>query len=207
MTYLYFYGIIKHTLKERREALRVLVGCEFSGIVREAFKAKGHYALSCDLEPTEIPGLHYQGDIRDIIEDKWDMGIFFPPCTYLCAVGAVRWKEPGRKEMQQEALQFVQYLWQAPIPRIAIENPVGYLNSHWRKPDQIIQPYYFMEKYSKKTCLWLKNIPPLFVTCVNMDYENNTFVTRMPGHGKERQKARSKTFQNIALAMAEQWSF
>ncbi len=183
--------------------MKVLVACEFSGIVRDAFIAKGHNALSCDLEPTEKPGPHYQGDVRDIINQGWDMLIAFPPCTYLCTAGSNWWyRQPWRLEKQHEALDFVHFLMDAPIPKIAIENPVGIVSTAIRKPDQIIQPYYFGLDKSKRTCLWLKNLPPLMTTCLFINHSD--FVMTMK-HDKNRQKNRSRTFENIAYAMAEQW--
>lgn len=142
--------------------MKVLVGCEFSGTVRDAFIAKGHEAMSCDLLPTERPGPHYEGDIFDVIDDSWDLAIFHPPCTYL-AVSGLHWNKrvPGRAEKTEEALEFVRKLLDAPIPRIALENPVSCISSRIRKPDQIIQPWHFGHDASKKTCLWLKGLSPL----------------------------------------------
>ena len=184
--------------------MKILVACEFSGIVRDAFLARGHDVLSCDLLPSEKPGPHYQGDVQDILLQEWDMLIAFPPCTYLCAVGAAWWyRQPWRLEAQKEALQFVQFLMDAPIPKIALENPVGVISTYVRKPDQIIQPYYFGHEESKKTCLWLKNLPPLMSTLI---YTNpREFVNHAPKNGIERQKIRSRTFIGIAQAMANQW--
>jgi len=181
--------------------MKVLVACEFSGIVRDAFIARGHNTVSCDLEPTEKPGPHYQGDVRAIINQGWDMMIAFPPCTYLCTMGSIHWKRPGRLELQQEALDFVRFLMAADIPRIAVENPVGIISTAIRKPDQIIQPYYFGHDKSKRTCLWLKNLPPLMTTCLFLNHSDFVLTTKH----KNRQKSRSRTFENIAYAMAEQW--
>ncbi len=184
--------------------MKILVACEFSGVVRDAFIAKGHQALSCDLLPSERPGPHYQGDIRDIINDTWDMMIAFPPCTYLCVVGSSWWyRQPWRLEKQKEALDFVRFLMAVDIPKIAIENPIGIISTAVRKPDQVIQPYYFGHSESKKTCLWLKGLPGLMVNYVNLN--TREFVNSMPK--KDRAKNRSRTFSGIALAMAEQWSF
>lgn len=144
--------------------MRVLVACEFSGIVRDAFIAKGHDAMSCDLLPTEKPGPHYQGDVLNIIHDGWDMMIAHPPCTHLAVSGA-RWFKNKQRE-QSEALKFVQILMNAGIPRIAIENPISIISSRIRKPDQIIQPWMFGHGETKATCLWLKNLPKLEPTDV-----------------------------------------
>jgi hypothetical protein len=147
--------------------MRVLVACEFSGVVREAFRKKGHDVWSCDLLPTEIPGNHHQGDVLEILEEKWDMLIAFPPCTYLCSSG-LHWnkRRPGREEQTYDAMLFVFNLLgigfiQHDIPKVVIENPIGCISSNYRKPDQIIQPYQFGHDASKSTCLWLKNLPTL----------------------------------------------
>jgi hypothetical protein len=142
--------------------VRVLIGCEFSGIVREAFRNKGHDAWSCDLLPTEISGNHLQSNILRILDLKWDLAIFHPPCTYLAGSG-LHWNKriPGRAQLTEEAVQFVKTLMQAPIKRIALENPIGCLSTKYRKPDQILQPYQFGHPESKSTCLWLKDLPPL----------------------------------------------
>lgn len=142
--------------------MRILVACEYSGRVRDAFIAAGHDAISCDLLPTESPGPHYQGDVRDILGDAWDMMIAFPDCTYLCSSG-MHWTTRGLRDpaLTESALDFVRLLLNAPIPRIAIENPVGVISSRIRKPDQIVQPWQFGDDASKKTCLWLKGLPAL----------------------------------------------
>lgn len=199
--------------------LKVLIACEFSGIVRSAFEAKGHIAWSCDLLPTEIPGNHYQGDVFDILYHGWDMLIAFPPCTYLSYVSNRHWNRPGRAELRQDGLQFFLGLAHAPIDKIAIENPVGYANTVWRKPDQIIHPYYFGEPVQKRTCLWLKNLPclqyygtiipkpqPLYY-CQGEKSKGKAihWVEGIKGVGN-RSKARSQTFHSIAKAMATQWS-
>jgi hypothetical protein len=201
---------------EGQRTVNVLVACEFSGIVRDAFIARGHFAVSCDLLPTERPGPHYQGDVRDILCDKWDLMIAHPPCTYLSRVGA-RWdKQPSRKEKTQEALEFVLMLACAPIKRIAIENPIGKLNSLWRYPDQTIQPYQFGHEYSKATCLWLKGLPVLLYSFI-WDSEPVHFVASNTGYGRREkgqkwgigvantQQDRSRTFTGIAEQMAIQW--
>ena len=147
--------------------MKVLIACEYSGRVRDAFLANGHDAMSCDLLPTEVPGPHYQGSVADVINEGWDLAICHPPCTYL-SVSGLHWNTRGvlvegrpRAELTEEALTFVQRLMDAPIPRIAIENPVSCISSRIRKPDQIIQPWQFGEDASKATCLWLKNLPLL----------------------------------------------
>lgn len=180
---------------------KVLVACEYSGIVREAFRAHGHDAMSCDLLETEIDGPHYQGDVRDIISDGYDLMIAHPPCTYLCLSGARYWKD--RQNEQKEAIQFVEYLLSAPIPRIAVENPVGVLSRVIRKPDCIIHPYHFGHAESKATCLWLKNLPPLMMEHIIIgDIEQR--IHMLPP-SKERWKERSRTYKNIADAMSRQW--
>jgi hypothetical protein len=145
--------------------LKILIACEFSGVVREAFKAQGHDAWSCDLLPTEIPGNHIQGDVLGILDDGWDLMVAHPPCTYLASSG-LHWnkRRPGRSLLTEEALDFVQALHEAPIRHIAIENPVGCISTRLRKPDQIIQPYEFGGNASKATCLWLINLPALTPT-------------------------------------------
>ncbi len=195
-------------------SLKVLIGCEFSGTVRDAFIERGHGALSCDLLPSERPGPHYQGDVRDILADGWDLAIFHPPCTYLSRAGARWWGNPERERKAREALAFVLTLWDAPIPRVAIENPVGRLHKWWRYPDEVIEPWHFGEPYSKRTCLWLRGLPPLLATLVVPDHEpwlpSNTGYGRRrgqqshPGHAHNA-RAASRTFEGLAQAMAEQW--
>lgn len=137
--------------------MRVLVACEFSGVVRDAFTALGHDAWSCDLLPSERPGQHHQGDVLDILEDGWDLMVAFPPCTYLCSSG-LHWnkRRPERDQKTHEAMLFVFSLYDAPIPQVAIENPIGRISTAFRRPDQIIQPWQFGHPESKQTCLWLK---------------------------------------------------
>jgi len=183
--------------------MRVLIACEFSGIVRDSFKKMGHYALSCDLLPTERPGNHIHGDVLNIFDDyvwKWDLMIAFPPCTHLAVSGA-RWFK-DKLEEQKEAIDFFMALANADIPKIAIENPVGIMSTKWRKPDQIIQPWQFGHGETKATCLWLKNLPPLKPTNIVNGRENR--IHKMPP-SKNRGKLRSITYQGIADAMAEQW--
>lgn len=191
--------------------MRILVACEYSGIVREAFRARGHNAVSCDLLPTEIDGPHIQGDVTALLQERWDMLIAFPPCTHLATSGACWF--PKKQREQREALDFVRLLMTAPIERIAIENPVGVISTQIRKPDQIIQPYMFGHKESKRTCLWLKNLPLLTPTSIVEKEPSVVFSSgkSMPAWynlppSKNRAKLRSKTFEGIASAMAEQWS-
>ena len=181
--------------------MRVLIACEYSGRVRDAFIARGHYATSCDLLPTDSPSpWHYQGDVRDILHEGWDLMVAHPPCTHLAVSGA-RWFKDKQVE-QAEALDFVRLLMDAPIERIAIENPVSIISSRIRKPDQIIQPWQFGHGETKATCLWLKGLPRLVPTDVVEGRE--AVVHRMPP-GPDRWKLRSLTYQGIADAMAAQW--
>ena len=180
--------------------MRILVACEFSGVVRDAFLARGHDAMSCDLLPTEAPGPHYQGDVRDILDDGWDLMIAHPPCTHLAVSGA-RWFKDKRQE-QEDALDFVRLLLDAPIPRIALENPVSVISTRIRKPDQIIQPWMFGHGETKATCLWLKNLPLLVPTNVVEGREQR--VWKLPP-SPDRWMLRSETYPGIAAAMADQW--
>ena len=196
--------------------MRVLVACEYSGVVRDAFIARGHDAMSCDLLPTEQPGPHYQGDVRDVLHDGWDLMIAHPPCTYL-SVSGMHWTKRGLRDPQltEDALGFVRLLLDAPIERIALENPVSVISSRIRKPDQIINPWQFGHDASKKTCLWLKGLQPLQPTDVveprlvngskrwgnQCDSGQNKL-----GPSEDRWKIRSTTYPGIAAAMAEQWS-
>lgn len=182
--------------------MKVLVACEFSGIVREAFRAKGHTAWSCDLLPSEIPGAHYQGYVQDLLTEKWDLMICHPPCTFLAVSGA-RWFK-DRMEEQQEAIRFAEYLWEAPIARIALENPISVLStrSSLGKPTQIIQPWMFGHPETKATCLWLKGLPKLVPT--DIVEGRAARVHKMPP-GPDRWKNRSRTLAGFAEAMASQW--
>lgn len=180
--------------------MRVLIACEFSGIVRDAFIAKGHDAMSCDLLPTERPGPHYQGDVLEILNDGWDMMIAHPPCTRLAVSGA-RWFRDKREE-QDEAIRFFMALANALILKVAIENPISIMSTKWRKPDQIIQPWQFGHGETKATCLWLKNLPPLQPTNIVSGREQR--IHKMPP-SENRWRERSRTFPGIAAAMAEQW--
>ena len=183
--------------------MRVLVLCEFSGRVRDAFIAKGHEAISVDLEPSERPGPHVIANIRNYVWDfsEFDLVIAFPPCTYLSAAGARWWK--GREYLQNEALEFVRWIMNLPVEKIALENPTGAINSRIRKPDQIIEPYWFGDPVNKRTCLWLKGLPLLVPT--NLVQGSNKFMNSTPMSNEKRKKYRSRTFQGIANAMAEQW--
>jgi hypothetical protein len=181
--------------------MRVLIACEFSGIVREAFKARGHDTMSCDLLPSELHGQHYEGNVRNIIRpDYWDMMIAFPPYTHLAVSGA-RWFK-NKIWAQRAALGFVQYLMDAPIPKICIENPISIISTRIRKPDQIIQPWQFGHGETKATCLWLKGLSPLTPTHI---VEGRTSRDHHCPPGPDRWKNRSRTLQGIANAMAEQW--
>jgi hypothetical protein len=197
-------------------SMRVLVACEFSGVVRRAFRAKGHDAWSLDLLPCDgTSDYHIVGDVLDHLNDGWDMMIAFPPCTYLCGSG-IHWnkRRPERQKLTDEALEFVKKLLDAPIPKIALENPVGVISSRIRKPDQIIQPYEFGHDASKRTCLWLQGLPNLvpteYVTPRIVDgrkvWGNQTPSGQNKlGPSADRWKLRSITYEGIAKAMAEQW--
>lgn len=182
--------------------LKILVGCEYSGIVRDAFIKAGHTAMSCDLLPTDNPGPHYQGDIFDIIDDGWDIGIFHPPCTHLAVSGARHFPAKRADGRQQAALGFVQRLMECKIPNWALENPISIISSTIRKPDQIIQPWQFGHGETKATCLWLKNLPELLPT--NIVDGREARVHKLPP-SVDRWKLRSTTYQGIASAMAAQW--
>ena len=189
--------------------MRVLIACEYSGAVRDAFIAQGHDAISCDLLPTDAPGPHHQGDVRDIIEDGFDLMVAHPPCTHLAVSGA-RWFKDKQVE-QAEALDFVRLLLSAPIGKIALENPISIISSRIRKPNQIIQPWQFGHSESKSTCLWLKNLPKLIPTDVLSLPASGRWSNQTPsgqnklGPSPDRWKERSKTYQGIAQAMAQQW--
>lgn len=183
--------------------MRVIVACEYSGVVRDAFLRRGHDAMSCDLLPTDSPGPHYQGDMFDLDLASFDLMIAHPPCTHLAVSGA-RWFAQKRADgRQQAALEFVQRILDAPTPRIALENPVSIISSHIRKPDQTIQPWQFGHGEVKRTCLWLKNLPKLVPTDVVEGREAR--VHKLPPSA-DRWKLRSTTYRGIAEAMAEQWS-
>ena len=181
----------------------MLVACEYSGTVRDAFIRLGHDAMSCDLLPTDAPGPHYQGDVRDILNDGWDLMIAHPPCTYLCSSG-LHWnkRRPERAAQTEEALQFVQLLLSAGISKIALENPIGCISTRIRKPDQTVQPWQYGHGECKATCLWLKGLPKLNATNIVQGREPRMW--KLPP-SKDRWKIRSQTYQGIADAMAQQW--
>ena len=183
--------------------MRVLVACEYSGKVREAFRKLGHDAWSCDLLPADDNSpYHIQGDVLEILNDGWDLMIAHPPCTDLAVSGARHFAAKIADGRQQAALDFVQALLDAPIDKIALENPVSVISSKIRKPDCIIQPWQFGHGETKKTCLWLKNLPKLEPTNIVEGRENR--IWKMPP-SKDRWKLRSETYQGIADAMANQW--
>jgi hypothetical protein len=181
---------------------RVLVACEYSGRVRDAFIALGHDAMSCDLLPTEAPGPHYQGSVFDVIDYPWDLMIAHPPCTHLSVSGARHFQAKKMGGGQQSAVSFFMKLAKADIPHIAIENPVCIMSSMWRKPDQTIQPWQFGHGETKATCLWLKGLPTLLPTHV---VEGREARVHMMPPSPDRWKHRSRTYQGIADAMADQW--
>lgn len=190
--------------------MKVLIACEFSGTVRNAFLKRGHDAWSCDLLPTEVEGPHIQGDVLNILNDGWDLMIAHPPCTHLATSGA-RWFKNKEKE-QKEALEFVSLLLNAPINKIALENPISIISSRIRKPDQIVQPWMFGHPEQKSTCLWLKNLSLLKPTKIVDKGEMHVTKSgkKLPKWynippREDRWKMRSKTFEGIAAAMAEQW--
>jgi site-specific DNA-cytosine methylase len=198
--------------------MKVLVACEYSGVVRDAFLRAGHYALSCDLLPCEstASGDHYQGDVRDVLDHGWDLMIAHPPCTYL-SVSGMHWTKRGLRDpkLTEDALAFVRALMDAPIESIAIENPVSVISSRIRKPDQIVQPWQFGHDASKKTCLWLKNLPLLHATKIvepriingrkRWGNQTDSGQNRL-APSADRWKIRSATYQGIADAMAAQWA-
>lgn len=183
--------------------LRVLVACEFSGVVREAFRARGHDAWSCDLLPTEIPGQHLQQDVFTLLTPgyKWDLMIFHWPCTNMASSGA-RWFKEKQKEQRRDVERFIWLMDAASIPRIAGENPIGVLSTRYRKPDQIIQPWMFGHGETKATCIWLKKLPKLVPTKI---VEGREPRVHYASPGPDRWKERSRTLKGIAEAMADQW--
>lgn len=203
--------------------MKVLVACEYSGIVTAAFRERGHEAYSVDLLNTDgNPNWHFVDDVRNFLSEHWDLVIGFPPCTDLSAVGACYWPEKQASGQQQAAFQLVQDIYNAG-DRAAVENPVGWMNSNWRKPDQIINPYQFGDPWKKRTCLWLRNLPKLeptnIVEPVGHWVDGGTYTRRLRGREGSveavgtsvpmhvRQRSRNKSFPGIAKAMAEQWSF
>ena len=207
--------------------MKVLVACEYSGTVRDAFKKKGHDAWSCDILETDSPGNHLKGDVANYLNDGWDLLIGHPPCTHLAVSGARHFKEKIKSGKQQKAIEFFMMLINAPIKKICVENPISIMSTKYRKPDQIIQPYYFGDPVKKSTCLWLKNLPKLVYHKENNLFGKRTIVepemielkSKKSGkkirfskweyknsfNKKDRGKLRSKTFQGIADAMADQW--
>jgi hypothetical protein len=200
--------------------MKILIACEFSGIVREAFKARGHDVWSCDLLPTEIPGQHIQGDVLEILEDGWDMMIAHPPCTYLSYAAMRSWNDIGRIKKRLDALDFFRQIWEAPVERVCIENPKGCASPVIAKFSQSIQPYYFGDREKKETWLWLKGLKPLIHCSDATLFEDKThtllpepsyikpdgtpryFTSRI---NKDRAHNRSRFWPGIAAAMAEQW--
>jgi len=185
------------------KAMKVLVACEYSGAVRDAFIARGHDAMSCDLLPTDAPGPHYQGDVRDLLDYPFDLMVAHPPCTHLSVSGARHFEAKRQDGRQQAAIAFFMLLAKADIPRIAIENPICIMSSVWRKPDQVIQPWQFGHGETKATALWLKCLPRLQPT--NIVEGREARIYRMPPSA-DRWKLRSATYPGIAKAMADQWS-
>lgn len=198
--------------------MRVLIACEMSGRVRDAFIAKGHDAMSCDLLPSETPGPHYQGDVRYLLAENWDLIVGFPPCTDLAASNAHNLKVKEEDGRMADAANFFMYMYYANSPRVCIENPVGVMSRLFRKPDQIIDPWMFGDPYNKRTCLWLRGLDPLVPTHTREDYDEE-IVPWHHGSGIQRNgvrtfgkhakaygaKNRSLTFPGVAKAMAEQW--
>lgn len=195
--------------------MKILIGCEFSGIVRDAFTERGHDAMSCDLIKSETPGQHYQGNILDIIDDGWDMMIAHPPCQYLTVTANRAFlNNPERWKKRLDAMLFVHALMNCNIDKTCIENPVGVISTHIRKPDQYIQPYEFGHKDSKKTGLWLKNLPllkptnivePKWMTTTSGKRMSKTHWYCSSTNNPKNAMIRSRTYKNIAKAMAEQW--
>jgi site-specific DNA-cytosine methylase len=190
--------------------MKVLIACAYSGMERDEFARLGHDAWSCDLQESETQGNHIVGDVLEILDDGWDLMVAHPPCQDLSVVGARMWSQKIADGRQWRAIQFVLKLWHAPIPRIAIENPVGALSTRWRPYDQVVDPYHFGDPYQKRTCLWLKGLPPLRHTDVVAP------IGPWVGGGKGRHSAReelagskknrNRSFTGMSRAMAEQWS-
>ena len=200
--------------------MKVLIACEFSGTVRNAFAKLGHDAWSCDLEATESPGNHYQGDMFDIVNDGWDLIVAHPPCTHLAVSGAAHFAKKRADGRQQQGIDFFMRVMNIDVPRLAVENPIGIMSTLYRKPDQIIQPWEYGDKAQKSTCLWLKGLPLLKPTNIvekgeffewqdkktgKMKRQPKWFYDALSKSPKEREKIRNKTFQGIADAMANQW--
>lgn len=194
--------------------MRVLIACEFSGTVRRAFRALGHDAWSCDLLPAEDGGQHIHGNALEALGWGWDLLIAHPPCTYLSRAGARWWKDPERQAMADAAADFFMAMWNAPVERVAIENPIGQMNRRWRYPDQTIQPWQFGHPFTKATCLWLRNLPPLMSTVLCAERQpliraNTSHRARMgipqPKGALAGGLESAKTFEGVAAAMAHQW--
>lgn len=188
--------------------MKILVACENYGLVRDAFISKGHDAISCDMEETVLPGPHHKGFLEDFIGDgsEWDMIIAFPPCFHLAVSGAKHFEQKRKDGRQQYAINFFMMIANRNCSKIAIENPIGIMSTHFRKPDQIIQPYFFGDSFKKTTCLWLKGLPKLEPTNI---VDPGEFVIhggkKFPKWYSNRTRDRYKTFPGIAKAMAEQW--
>jgi hypothetical protein len=202
--------------------MRVLVACEYSGRVRDAFLAKGHDAISCDLLPTESPGPHHQGDITPLLQENWDLVIAFPPCTHLSCIGAANWAKWQADGTQDRAAEFfLQFTKLDHVPRVAIENPAGAMTTRYRRPDQYVQPWWFGDPWTKRTGLWLKGLPLLVADQVVesqgswVGSQRTTKKAGLSAEGsftlggkrdtKSRSHSRSMTFQGVARAMADQW--
>lgn len=194
--------------------MRVLVACEWSGVVRDAFIQHGHDAMSCDLIPSESDyGPHFIGDVCELLDQDWDLMIAHPPCQYLSYAGNVWLKQPGRLEKRQDAFRFFMALYNAPIPKVCVENPPGYPRKAFRLPDQTVQPYQFGHDAKKATCFWLRNLAPLKLYCPDAippathfdGKRNRNWVDRVGGGSEKGRKKRGRTFEGIAKAMAEQW--
>lgn len=217
--------VVGHSIvhpEDRHVKLRVLIACEFSGIVRDAFARLGYDSWSCDISPSERPGNHLQCDVREVLACGWDLMIAHPPCQYLSYAGTAWWNRPGRAEKREAAMQFFLELANAPIPHICIENPRGLPCQSYRSPDQIIHPYYFGDPFLKRTCLWLKNLPPLWwwdqpgsvFAVTSCGRPEPLYVDKTPrkkkryftDSGARSSRDRARTFPAIARAMAEQWS-
>jgi hypothetical protein len=187
--------------------MKVLVACEYSGRVRDAFIERGHQAVSCDILPSEKPGPHYERDVRPLIDQAWDLIIAFPPCTHLASSGAKHFEAKRRDGRQQAAIDFFMLFATAAALKVAIENPIGVMSTAWRKPDQIIQPWQFGDPYQKSTCLWLKGLPLLKPTSIvsKGDFYVSPSGKRLPKWYSNSKRRRNKTFLGIAEAMAAQW--
>ena len=190
-------------------SLKVLCACEESQAVTKAFRALGHEAYSCDLQDCSggHPEWHIKGDVIPLLDLSWDMIIAFPPCTYLSFAANRVWNAPGRDILRQQAAEFFMLFVNAPCDRIAIENPNGYMTQFFRSPDQIIHPYMFGDRFFKRTCLWLKGLPPLVPTNLLNTCDCDHYVYSESVKGPDRQILRSKTFPGVAAAMASQWSY